>query len=115
GDGGVRGFVVGVEPDAQALGPAFRNERRLTADMSHELRSPLTALRGEIEVALRAERNARDYQRVLHSALEEIDRLTEMSEDLLLITRAAPHLLQAHRVPTDVDAIAQGAVQARQP
>ena len=69
--------------------PIFKNQRRLTADVSHELRSPLTALRGEIEVALRAERSPRDYQRVLRSGLEEIERLTAMSEDLLLITRAA--------------------------
>jgi len=110
-----RGLVAVLNRMLERLDQAFRNERRLTADMSHELRSPLTALRGEIEVALRAERNARDYQRVLHSALEEIDRLTEMSEDLLLITRADAHLLQAHRVPTDVDAIVEGVVEALQP
>src|SRR5207245_1771324 len=90
-------------------------QRRLTAHVSHELRSPLTALRGEMEVALRSERSARDYQRVLHSALEEIDRLTEMSEDLLLITRAEAHVLPAHRVPTDVGAIVNGVVEALQP
>ncbi len=84
---------------------AFENQRRLTADVSHELRSPLTALRGEVEVALRAERSPRDYQRVLHSSLEEIDRLTAMSEDLLLITRAAAGLLGERRVPTDVNAL----------
>ncbi|OLC49815.1 MAG: hypothetical protein AUH80_00565 [Chloroflexi bacterium 13_1_40CM_4_65_16] len=110
-----RGLVAVLNRMLERLDQAFRNQRRLTADVSHELRSPLTALRGEMEVALRSERSARDYQRVLHSALEEIDRLTEMSEDLLLITRAEAHVLPAHRVPTDVGAIVNGVVEALQP
>ena len=85
--GEYRGLVAVLNRMLERLDVAFRTQRRLTADVSHELRSPLTALQGEIEVALRAERTPRDYQRVLHSALEEIERLTEMSEDLLLITR----------------------------
>ncbi len=100
-----RGLVAVLNRMLERIDAAFKSQRRLTADVSHELRSPLTALRGEIEVALRAERTPRDYQRVLHSALEEIDRLTAMSDDLLLITRADAGLLAAHRAPTDVNAI----------
>jgi len=100
-----RGLVAVLNRMLERIDAAFKNQRRLTADVSHELRSPLTALRGEIEVALRAERSPRDYQRVLRSSLEEIDRLTAMSEDLLLITRAGAGLLGAHRVPTDVNAL----------
>ena len=77
-----RGLVAVLNRMLERIDAAFKNQRRLTADVSHELRSPLTALRGEIEVALRAERSPRDYQRVLRSGLEEIDRLTAMSEDL---------------------------------
>src|SRR6266568_3077288 len=100
-----RGLVSVLNRMLERIDAAFKNQRRLTADVSHELRSPLTALRGEIEVALRAERTPRDYQRVLRSGLEEIDRLTVMSEDLLLITRAGAGLLGARRVPTDVNAL----------
>ena len=100
-----RGLVAVLNRMLERIDAAFKNQRRLTADVSHELRSPLTALRGEIEVALRAERSPRDYQRVLRSGLEEIDRLTAMSEDLLLITRAAAGLLAARWVPTDVNAL----------
>lgn len=67
---------------------AFEAQRRFTADASHELRSPLTAMRGEIEVALRREREAAEYRQVLESSLEEVDRLSEMAEDLLALTRA---------------------------
>src|SRR5436305_418657 len=100
-----RGLVAVLNRTLERIDAAFNNQRRLTADVSHELRSPLTALRGEIEVALRAERSPRDYQRVLRSSLEEIDCLTVMSEDLLLITRAGAGLLGARRVPTDVNAL----------
>src|SRR5581483_6523043 len=111
-----RGLVAVLNRMLERLDVAFANQRRLTADVSHELRSPLTALRGEIEVALRAERTPREYQRVLHSALEEIDRLTEMSDELLLVTRAEARLLEADRKPTDVNALVErelAAVAAR--
>lgn len=105
-----RGLVAVLNRMLERLEAAFKNQRRLTADVSHELRSPLTALRGEIEVALRAERSPDDYRRVLYSALEEIDRLTALSDDLLLVTRAAAGLLAARRAPTDVNAIIRHAL-----
>jgi heavy metal sensor kinase len=108
--GEYRGLVAVLNRMLERLDVAFRTQRRLTADVSHELRSPLTALQGEIEVALRAERTPRDYQRVLHSALEEIERLTEMSEDLLLITRIDAGLLEAQREPTDVAEVVERAL-----
>jgi signal transduction histidine kinase len=70
------------------LQQAFETQMRFTADASHELRSPLTALRGEIEIALRKERTPDEYRHVLESNLEEIDRLTRITEDLLMLARA---------------------------
>jgi two-component system OmpR family sensor kinase len=106
-----RALVAVLNGMLERLDAAFQSQRRLTADVSHELRSPLTALRGEIEVALRAERSSRDYQLVLRSALEEIERLTTMSEDLLLITRAESHLLPLDRAPTDPNAIVRDTLE----
>ncbi len=97
------GLVAVLNRMLERLERGFAAQRRLTADVSHELRTPLTALRGEIEVALRAPRTQREYERVLRSGLEEIDRLTELSEDLLLVTRAEAHLVSARRVPTNVE------------
>jgi two-component system OmpR family sensor kinase len=95
----------------ERLDAAFQSQRRLTADVGHELRTPLTALRGEIEVALRGERTPREYALVLRSALEEIERLTTMSDDLLLITRAESRQLTLDRAPTDPNAIVRDALQ----
>ncbi len=67
---------------------AFEAQKRFTADASHELRSPLTALRGEMEVALRRDRSPDEYRRVLTSALEEVERLSRTAEDLLILARS---------------------------
>jgi two-component system OmpR family sensor kinase len=66
----------------------FTEMRRFSADAAHELRTPLTALKGTLEVALRAERTGAEYREALASALEEVDRLVRLSEDLLLLSRA---------------------------
>ena len=97
-----RGLVAVLNRMLDRLRAAFAAQRRFTGDVSHELRTPLTALRGEIEVALRADRTPRDYQIVLHSALEEIDRMTVMTEELLLISRAEAGLIVPEREPTDL-------------
>jgi two-component system heavy metal sensor histidine kinase CusS len=102
------GLVAVLNRMLERLEQGFAAQRRLTADVSHELRTPLTALRGEIEVALRAVRSPREYQLVLRGALEEIDRLTTLSEDLLLITRADARLLAPERAATDVEALVTG-------
>lgn len=99
------GLVAVLNRMLERLERGFAAQRRLTANVSHELRTPLTALRGQIEVALRAERSQREYQQVCRSALEEIDRLTTLSEDLLLITRADARLLTPQRVATDVEVL----------
>lgn len=70
------------------LEQAFERERRFTADASHELKTPLAVLRGDIEVALRRERAPEEYQRVLKSSLEEIARLTRLTDDLLTLARS---------------------------
>jgi len=90
---------------------AFKAQRRLTADLGHELRTPLTALRGEMEIALRSERTPTVYQGVLRSGLEEIDRLTDMCDSLLLITRADSHTLVLDKSPTDVNDLMLSSVE----
>ena len=67
---------------------AFERERRFTADASHELRTPLAVLRGDIEVALRRDRSVEEYKRVLNSSLEEIERITRLTDDLLTLVRS---------------------------
>ena len=83
---------------------AFESQRRFTADASHELRGPLTALRGEVEVALRRERDPEEYRRVLASSLQEVDRLTQLAEDLLTLARSDAGVMQPRLQVTDLSA-----------
>jgi len=66
---------------------SFAEIRRFTADASHELRTPLTAIRTEAEVALGRPLNPADCQQLLGSILEECDRLTRLTDQLLTLAR----------------------------
>jgi two-component system OmpR family sensor kinase len=65
----------------------LRRERRFVADAGHELRTPLALLRTELELALRHGRSAGELKEAIRSASEEVDRLTQLAEGLLLIAR----------------------------
>ncbi|MGD9577990.1 MAG: sensor histidine kinase [Syntrophorhabdus sp.] len=70
------------------LKDAFQRINQFSIDVSHELKTPLTILKGETEVALRKEREKHDYQILLMSNLEEIDRMSCIIDDLLLLSKA---------------------------
>jgi signal transduction histidine kinase len=62
-------------------------QRRIIADVGHDLRTPITAMQGELEVALRNPRSPERYQQVLRSVLEEVNHLRTISDALLLLAR----------------------------
>lgn len=80
---------------------SFEAQRRFTADASHELRSPLSRLRAELEVTLRRRRDSAEYEEALRSCLEEVERLSQLSEELLALAR-----LDAGQAPTPPGPIA---------
>jgi heavy metal sensor kinase len=84
------------------LDAAFSQIRQFSADASHELQTPLTILKGEMEVALRSPRDPEEYQRVLNSALEEVDRIARLVEGLLLLSRADAGVLKMDRRSMDL-------------
>ena len=87
------------------LDDAFRQVRQFSADVSHELQTPLTILKGELEVALRSARTPAEYQETLKSALEEIDRITRLVEGLLLLARAEAGVLRMDRQEVDLERV----------
>jgi heavy metal sensor kinase len=66
----------------------FESQRRFTQDASHEIRSPLAAIRCRLEVALRQPREAEEYRRALEGCLQDVVRITGLAEDLFLLARA---------------------------
>jgi heavy metal sensor kinase len=70
------------------LEDAFERQKRFTGDASHQLRTPLTAILGQIEVALRRERPAEEYQRTLTRLHQQAQHLRRIVEALLFLARA---------------------------
>jgi heavy metal sensor kinase len=94
------------------LDESFRQVRQFSADASHELQTPLTILKGEIEVALRSGRTPAEYQEVLTSSLEEIERISRLVEGLLLLARADSGVLRMDHKPVAVhELVAEVAAQ----
>ena len=66
---------------------SFETQRRFTADASHQLRSPLSRLRAELEVTLRRPRERARYEGALRSCLSEVERLSRLTDELLMLAR----------------------------
>jgi heavy metal sensor kinase len=92
------------------LEASFESMRRFTADASHELRTPLAILRSAMEVALDRERSPEEYRRSLEESLEEVERMTRIVQDLLLLARADAGTLELRREPVRLDGLASGVI-----
>jgi signal transduction histidine kinase len=86
------------------LHEAFESQRRFTGEASHQLRTPLAGMLGQLDVALRRDRSPEEYRRVLLAVREESRRLARIVESLLLLSRteasaprAAPARLELTR------------------
>jgi heavy metal sensor kinase len=65
----------------------FRQVQRFSGDASHEMNTPLTVMKSELEVALRKERTSEEYRGILGRLLDEVNRLSDIVEDLLFLSR----------------------------
>lgn len=70
------------------LEESFNRLSQFSADLAHELRTPINNLRGEAEVALSKPREPHEYREILASSLEEYDRLSRMTDSLLFLAKA---------------------------
>lgn len=66
---------------------AFEHQRQFAGDASHQLRTPLAALLGQVQVALRRDRPAEEYRRVLEVVRDEGVRLRQIVESLLVMAQ----------------------------
>ena len=70
------------------LNREFARERRFSAEVSHQLRTPVTAMLGQVDVALRRERSPEAYRETLHEVRTQAARLREIVESLLSLARS---------------------------
>jgi heavy metal sensor kinase len=94
---------------------SFAEVRRFTADASHELRMPLTALRTEVEVALNKPLDPAEHQRLLGDVLEELVRMSRLTDQLLTLSRRDAGVEQIKHAPVDLFALVAEVVDALQP
>jgi two-component system, OmpR family, heavy metal sensor histidine kinase CusS len=84
------------------LEESFERLSRFSADIAHDLRTPVNNIRGEVEVALARPRSADEYRDVIESCLEEAVRLSDLIGDLLFLARAESPLTHLRRERLDV-------------
>jgi two-component system, OmpR family, heavy metal sensor histidine kinase CusS len=90
------------------LEDSFDQISRFSADIAHDLRTPVNNIRGEAEVALARARTIDEYRDVLESCLEEAVRLSDLIGNLLFLARAESPLTLLHRERVDVGELLGG-------
>ena len=80
---------------------ALERERRFVADASHELRTPISILKAELELASDEAQPVEEVRDAVRSAAEEADRLAQLAEDLLVIARSDQGRLPVRTVPLE--------------
>jgi heavy metal sensor kinase len=79
--------------------------RQFYVNTSHALRTPLTILKGEAEMALRHAKTVKEYQETVASGLEEIDRISKIVDDLFTLSKAALEEVRLEMKPVQLDAL----------
>jgi len=84
----LRSMATGFNRMLSRLDRSFTRLSQFSADLAHELRTPIHNLLGEAEVVLSRDRTAEEYREVIVSGLEEAQRLSRMIDRLLFLARA---------------------------
>lgn len=87
GDDETAQLAADIDRMIERLETLVGSQQRFVAHAAHELRSPLTALYGELQLALRRERSAEEYRAAIDQALGSAKRLIALAEDLLALAR----------------------------
>jgi two-component system OmpR family sensor kinase len=93
------------------LEDALERERGFVADAGHELRSPLTILRTELELALLQAGSVEELKEAIGRSAREVDRLSQLAEDLLLLARSEEGRLPLRVERVDVDDLFAGVLR----
>lgn len=97
------------------LEKSFEEVRRFTGDASHELRTPITVIRSEAEIGVDVANDADDARCRFQSILEECDRLTSATSQLLTLSRSEAGTVRRIESPVDLRRLLQEIVDGMQP
>jgi heavy metal sensor kinase len=93
---------------------AMSQMKRFVADASHELRIPLTGLRGTVEVAMRQKRSVEEHEQILETVHREAERMSELVWDLLSLARADAGELKLEKTDVDLEAFMKNVFEEAQ-
>jgi heavy metal sensor kinase len=107
------GHLAAVINDTLArLESSFDQLRRFTADASHELRTPLAVVRGIGEAAVAERRTPLEYEEAIGSILEEVDRMSNLVDTLLRLSRGDAGTITLTHEPTNLGDLAREAASS---
>jgi two-component system OmpR family sensor kinase len=95
----------------ERLGSSLARQQDLVADAGHELRTPLAVLRTELELASRPGRSHAELAEAVEHAAVEVDRLSQLAEDLLFLARADSNGPLVRPMPADLAGVLHAAMR----
>ena len=98
----VQDLVVSFNSMLARLEDSFKRLSDFSSDIAHELRTPVSNLMTQTQVAVSKTRNADEYREILYSNLEEYDRLARMIADMLFIAKTDNHLFTLRQDAVDL-------------
>jgi heavy metal sensor kinase len=97
------------------LQSTFDRERRFSADAAHELRTPLSVLKGRLEVTLSLDRSSEEYRAALQGLRSEVERLISVSNDLLMLSRLEQGKMETDPSPINLTDIIESVLDQYRP
>ncbi|HEY2257729.1 MAG TPA: heavy metal sensor histidine kinase, partial [Variovorax sp.] len=92
-------MVIAFNAMLERIAEGYERLSQFSADLAHEIRTPIGVLIGQTQVALHQARSADEYQRVLESNMEELNRLRQIAENILFLAQADHETLAIERAP----------------
>lgn len=93
------------------LHASFEALKRFTSNASHEFKTPLAIMRGEIEVLLRKRRLPEEYEETLHYTIKEIDRMIRLCKGLLLLAQAESRKMELETMSVSLAKIVEKVIE----
>jgi heavy metal sensor kinase len=107
--------AVAFNDTLDRLEHAVGEMRQFSAALAHELRAPLAALRGEIEMSLRDDPSPEQHARRVESQLEELDKLKRLIDQLLTLARAEAGQIPLASEPVNLGSLCEALVEQLEP